>query len=53
MPLMTILVVLLLLLLTVALIRICKRLLRTEFGEVLMEMALGLALLAFVFWFYG
>ena len=47
-----ILAILLLWLLAVALVRLCKRLLRSEVGEGLMELGLGVALLAFVFWFY-
>lgn len=52
MPLIVILSVVLLVLLAGVLIRLCKRLVGTEIGEGLLELGLGLALLAFVFWFY-
>ncbi len=48
MPFISIIVVLLFMLLLAGM---CKRLLRSEIGEGLMELGLGLALLAFVFWF--
>lgn len=44
--------VILILLMLVAFLRLCKRLAGTEIGEGLLELGLGLALLAFVFWFY-
>lgn len=52
MRLVAILLVVLLLLLTVALVRLCKRLLRSEIGDAAMEMAISLALFALVYLLY-
>jgi hypothetical protein len=48
-----IIVIVLFLLMALGLIRLCKRLVHTGFDDGLLELVLGLALLAFVFWFYG